>query len=175
VTVNRQPSRASRASSSVGSCGTLTARKARPSCNRRRMVEGRLALDELLGRPVAAVDEQHAAAGLQAVRDERPEGFEPLERHVREPEAEEDDVVPAVRPPAEQVGPDEPHAVVPAHALRGDEIISRDASTAVTLVAYRITCGVHVLGPQASSSTSPSGRKASSAACSSSPPTTEIA
>jgi hypothetical protein len=47
--------------------------------------------------------------------------------------------------------------------------IRGDASTAVTVSASRSSCGVHTPGPQASSSTSPAGRKRSRAA-SSSPP-----
>src|SRR5437763_1661058 len=47
----------------------------------------------------------------QAGGHQRPEGVEALRRHVRQPEAEEHHVVPAVGNPVEQIGPNEPDPV----------------------------------------------------------------
>jgi hypothetical protein len=69
------------------------------STNERR----RFAVDQPLGRSVGVVDEEHPAVRLEALANERPERLEALRRHIRQLEAEEHDVVAAVRHPLEDV------------------------------------------------------------------------
>jgi hypothetical protein len=64
---------------------------------------GAIAVYELVGRHVCVVHEEHATVCLDALRDKRPERLEPLRRNVREPKAEEHDVVASVWLPAEYV------------------------------------------------------------------------
>src|SRR4051794_24719260 len=72
---------------------------------------GRLALHEFLGGAVSVVDEEHSSARPEAVRYQCPEGVEPLERYMREPESEQDHVVAAVWLPGEDVGVNEAHPI----------------------------------------------------------------
>lgn len=50
------------------------------------------AFREFAGGTVPVVGEEYAAIFLQAVSYQRPEGLKALERHVREPETDEDHV-----------------------------------------------------------------------------------
>jgi hypothetical protein len=68
---------------------------------------GLRSFDQLLSRAVPVIDEHHPTAWRQRRADSRPERRESLRRDVREPEAEEHEVVAAVRRPCEQVGPGE--------------------------------------------------------------------
>jgi len=65
---------------------------------------GRRAFQEFVRGPVGVVGEEHPAPWFQAVSHQRPERCEALGRDVREPEAEEDHLVAAVRGPGEEVG-----------------------------------------------------------------------
>jgi hypothetical protein len=71
---------------------------------------GRLAGNKLLGGAVSVVDEEHATTRSQAIGDQRPERREPLERHVRQPEAEKYHVVATIRLPVKDVRFDKVHA-----------------------------------------------------------------
>src|SRR5204863_2020678 len=85
----------------------------------------RTAVDQLVGRSVAVIDEEHASIGFQSVGNESPERLEPLFGHVREPEGEEDDVVATLWRPREEIGLDEARAVVADSCRRDGQHLRR--------------------------------------------------
>jgi thiol-disulfide isomerase/thioredoxin len=80
---------------------------------------GRGAVDEFVVRSISIVGEEHTSSGRQAVAHQRPKRGEALERDMRQPEAEEHDVVAPVRAPREQVGEHEAHALI-SDSLAGE-------------------------------------------------------
>ncbi len=78
------------------------------------------ALDELLWGAVAVIGEEHASPRREGGGYEGPEGPESFGWHVRQPEPHEDDVVPAIWLPGEQVGLDETDRGAAGDAARRD-------------------------------------------------------
>ena len=112
------PSWASRRSSARGVCGTLTARCVERSLNRGGCRRCR-ALDELIGVRYASSAKKTRPSGARQSR-RAPRTRQSVERNMREPEAEKDDVITPVRPPREQIGEDKPDTIVVGDRLASD-------------------------------------------------------